>query len=167
MNSKLADLLGRISHGVYVVGVAAEGHCNAFTAAWVMQVSFDPPMVALSINPAHSSYRLLQQGRNFTINVLSSDQLDLAQHFGQPARIDKLAAVAWQPAPGGAPVLEQALAWLECRLVAEMDAGDHRLVTGTVVAGQVRTPGAAPLLYRDTGAMDGSAALYPTHFPAS
>lgn len=166
MNSSLAELFGRITHGVYVIGVAAGERRNAFTAAWVMQTSFDPPMVALSINPAHASFRLLERGRNFTVNVLADDQLDLAAHFGRPASADKLAGLNWRPAPGGAPILQDALAWLDCRLDAITDAGDHRLVTGVATGGSIQRAGSQPLLYRDTGALDGSAALYPAAFPA-
>ena len=63
---------------------------NAFTAAWVMQVSFDPLLLALSINPRHSSYGLLKESRAFSINVLKKGQLDLAGHYGQPASADKI-----------------------------------------------------------------------------
>ena len=78
-----------------MVGVAHGEVRNAFTAAWVMQVSFDPLLLALSINPHHSSYRLLKEGRAFSVNVLKKDQLDLADHYGRPARADKLALTEW------------------------------------------------------------------------
>jgi flavin reductase (DIM6/NTAB) family NADH-FMN oxidoreductase RutF len=165
VSSPLPELLGRITHGVYVIGVSAGERRNAFTAAWVMQASFDPPMVVLSINPSHSSFQLLEQGRSFTINVLAEDQLELAAHFGQPASADKLAGLRWSPAPGGAPILPEASAWLDCRVGAMMEAGDHRLITGIVTAGAIQQPESSPLLYRDTGALDGSASLYPADFP--
>jgi hypothetical protein len=68
---------------------------NAFTAAWVMQASFDPLLLALSINPRHSSHDLLKQGRAFSVNVLKNGQLELAAHFSGPARADKLALTGW------------------------------------------------------------------------
>ena len=61
MTSSIAALFRTLTQGVYVVGVAHGDKRNAFTAAWVMQVSFDPPLLALSINPTHSSYRLLKE----------------------------------------------------------------------------------------------------------
>ena len=76
----------RLTQGVYVVGVAHGETRNAFTAAWVMQVSYDPLLLALSINPNHSSYRLLKEGRSFSVNVLKKGQLDLADHYGRPSR---------------------------------------------------------------------------------
>ena len=58
------------------MGVAHGETRNAFTAAWVMQVSYDPLLLALSINSNHSSYRLLKEGRSFSVNVLKKGQLD-------------------------------------------------------------------------------------------
>ena len=83
-------LFKQISHGVYVVGVSDGTHQNAFTAAWVMQVSFNPPLLAISINPEHYSYQLLQAGGVCTVNVLGQDQHAIAEHFGCSAN-DKMA----------------------------------------------------------------------------
>jgi len=55
MSGSVASLFQRLTQGVYLVGVSHEDRRNAFTAAWVMQVSFDPLLLALSINPRHSS----------------------------------------------------------------------------------------------------------------
>ena len=95
MSGSVAALFQRLTQGVYVVGVAHGEVRNAFTAAWVMQVSFDPLLMALSISPHHSSYRLLKEGRAFSVNVLKKGQLDLAEHFGRPAGAEKLAAIEW------------------------------------------------------------------------
>ena len=86
MSVSIAALFQRLTQGVYVVGVAHGEARNAFTAAWVMQVSFDPLLLALSINPHHSSYGLLKEGRAFSINVLKKSQLDLAGYYGRPTK---------------------------------------------------------------------------------
>ena len=87
MSRSIAALFQRLTQGVYVVGVAHGAVRNAFTAAWVMQVSFDPLLLTLSINPHHSSYQLLKEGRAFSVNVLKKGQLYLAEHYGQPATL--------------------------------------------------------------------------------
>jgi flavin reductase (DIM6/NTAB) family NADH-FMN oxidoreductase RutF len=74
----LDDLFKYISHGVYVIGVSNGEHQNAFTAAWVMQVSFKPPLLAISINPEHYSYQLLLASGVCTVNVLGEGQLLLS-----------------------------------------------------------------------------------------
>ena len=91
-----------------MIGVANGEERNAFTAAWVMQVSFDPLLLALSINPQHSSYRLLKEGGTFSVNVLKHGQLDLAARFGDPARDDALSDGDWTMGRIGLPVLETA-----------------------------------------------------------
>ncbi|MBA3497918.1 MAG: flavin reductase [Gemmatimonadales bacterium] len=159
----VADLFRRLTAGVYVVGVADGERRNAFTAAWLTQVSFEPLLLALSVNPGHASYPLLVGGGGFTVSVLSRDQLHLARHFGtRSAReTDKLAGIAWRPGRSGAPILTQAVAFLECRITQRVRAGDHEIVLASPVAGEVLLPDAIPLTYADTGELDGSRELYP------
>ena len=103
-----------------------------------MQVSFDPLLLALSINPHHSSYGLLKESRAFSVNVLKKGQLDLAAHYGGPARPDnKLALTEWTTGRLGAPLLLESLAWFECQVVVEHPAGDHVLVLGKVIDGKL------------------------------
>jgi flavin reductase (DIM6/NTAB) family NADH-FMN oxidoreductase RutF len=164
MSDSIAALFQRLTQGVYVVGVADGESRNAFTAAWVMQASFDPLLLALSINPRHSSYELLKLGRVFSVNVLKKGQLELAAHFGRPARADKLALTEWTTGRTGAPLLREALAWFECRMESEHPAGDHVLVLGKVIDGKLLDPKAEPMAYRETGAMDRASALFPDVF---
>lgn len=162
-SNDMAELFRRISCGVYVIGAATNGSRNAFTAAWLMQVSFDPLLLVLSINPDHGSSGMIEQSRLFTVSVLKSDQLELARHFGKRAvdGANKLDGIAWRPGIGGAPVLEESLAWFNCKVTDMHPAGDHRLVIGEVVGGAILDAQATPLLYAQTGDMDGSSRLYP------
>ena len=164
--NEITELFRRLTSGVYVVGVAGGEQRDAFTAAWVMQTSFDPLLLALSINPEHASYPLLHAGRGFTVNVLKQGQLDLARRFGTRSGRDedKLEGIRWRPGRNGAPILEEALAYFDCELAGRTPAGDHELVLGRVTGGKILDPDAAPLTYADTGDMDGSSALYPRSF---
>ncbi len=164
MKKDLALLFRQLTHGVYVVGVTHKKKDNAFTAAWVMQVSFNPLLLALSIHPGHSSYEMLTEGRAFSVNVLPANREDLAQRFGQPATIDKLADVKWHRGKTGAPILDDAMAYFDCEFSHGCPAGDHVLVVGHVVDGAVLDPDALPMNYRDTGDMDGSSRFYPDDF---
>lgn len=159
-------LLHKLTNGVYVVGVAHQGSQNAFTAAWITQVSFDPVMLALSISRKHASFSMLKASACFTVNVLREDQLDLARHFGTQSGRDvaKLAQTRWSPSPLGAPILLDALAYLECRMTESFATGDHELIVGQVVGGTIFAPDARPLRYADTGNMDGGEAIFPSGF---
>jgi flavin reductase (DIM6/NTAB) family NADH-FMN oxidoreductase RutF len=163
MSNAIGDLFRKLTLGVYVVGVAHGVRRDAFTAAWVMQVSFDPLLLALSINPENASYPLLRGGRSFAVNVLKREQLDLARRLGTRSGRDedKLTGVAWHPGRTGAPILEEALAYFDCELTQSLPAGDHELVLGRVMEGRILAPDALPLTYAETGNMDGSSALYP------
>jgi flavin reductase (DIM6/NTAB) family NADH-FMN oxidoreductase RutF len=151
-------LVKQINHGVYVIGVGKGERQNAFTAAWVMQVSFDPLMLAISINPKHYSYQLMQESCVCTVNVLGQGQAAIAEHFGRSAP-DKMAGFQWRQAETGAPVLAESLAYFDCRVSHYADAGDHKIAVCSVVAAATLNHG-RPLLYNQTGDMDGSSELY-------
>ena len=160
------ELFRRLSTGVYVVGVAHQGRLNAFTAAWITQVSFDPLLVAISVNPKNLSYSLMRESGAFVLNMLKQDQLELARHFGtrSGADLNKLAGQRWRPGTLGAPILEDAAAYLECRVTKSIPAGDHEIVLGTPVGGEVIDDTAELMMYAQTGDLDGSSELYPRTF---
>jgi flavin reductase (DIM6/NTAB) family NADH-FMN oxidoreductase RutF len=151
-------LFKQISHGVYVIGVSAGELQNAFTAAWVMQVSFNPPLLAISINPEHYSYQLLLASGVCTVNVLGQDQYAIAEHFGCSAK-DKMAGFQWQKSETGAQILSESLAYFDCQVSHYTDAGDHKIAVCKVIAAARLNTG-RPLLYNQTGDMDGSSGLY-------
>lgn len=162
----MGRLFGCISRGVYVVGVCEGDRCNAFTAASVNQLSYTPLLLGIAVNPSHVSYAMMERAGQFSVNVLHSDQLDLAMRFGRKAADaeNPLESILWQPGAGGAPLLNDAMAYFECRTVSLHEAGDHRWFIARVINGEVRDAHANPLLYRDTGNMDGAQALFPDHF---
>jgi flavin reductase (DIM6/NTAB) family NADH-FMN oxidoreductase RutF len=164
--NQIEELFRHLTLGVYVVGAAHNERRDAFTAAWVMQVSFNPLLVALSINPQNASYALVTESQAFTVNVLKRGQFELARRFGTRSGRDynKLADLRWHPGRGGAPILDDALAYFDCDVTARHPAGDHELIVGRVVGGRITDPSAAPMMYRETGDMDQSADLYPKQF---
>ncbi len=166
MSDAPLELLRRLTNGLYIVGVAHGDQRGAFTAAWITQVSFDPLLLALSINPTHASYPLLTAAGVFSVSILRRGQVELARHFGTRSgrAVDKLAGQRWQAALEGAPVLLDAAAYLECRVITRHAAGDHELVLAQVVGGRVLAPEALPMTYAETGNLDGSAELYPPSF---
>jgi len=160
---EVRDLFRRLSMGVYVVGVSHNGRANAFTAAWITQVSFDPLLVALTVNPHNFSHSLLTASGAFAISVLKQGQLELARRYGTRSGRDedKLAGQRWRPTASGAPVLLDAAAWLDCRVLEAVTVGDHELVVAQVTGGEIFDRTAEPLIYAETGDLDGSTELYP------
>lgn len=145
--------LRKIPHGVYIVGVAQDAQLNAFTATWFTQVSFTPPLVALGIKKDSHSFDMIKSGRVFSVNLLGKDQKSVAEHFVKPATVvgEKLKDVPHHIGKTGAPVLDEAIAYVECevREIAN-ERGDHALIIGEVVeAGVHRDEPALTLV--DTG----------------
>ncbi len=159
MIENASALFNKITHGVYVIGVSDGKEQNAFTAAWVMQVSFAPPLLAFSINPEHYSYKLLQAGKVCTVNVLGQDHLAIAAHFGQSGVKEKMTTYSWREGKTVAPVLSDSLAYFDCKLSHVADAGDHKIVVCEVIDA-VELNSGWPLLYWQTGNMDASRELY-------
>jgi len=155
----IESVLPLITQGVYVVGVADGEKSNAFTAAWVMQVSFSPVLLAISINPEHYSYQLLKKGGVCSVNVLTQEQTQIAAHYGLSGIKDKMSMGTWAVAKTGAPVLQEGLAYFDCKVSHEVSAGDHQIVICEVLEARKINVG-TPMLYGDTGNMDNSTELY-------
>jgi len=148
-----------ISQGVYVISVNNGEQKNAFTAAWVMQVSFDPLLICFSINPEHHSYKLLKEGAVCCISVLDNEQYVIADHFGKSNIKDKMDGYSWYETETKAPALSESLAYFDCRVDHYSDAGDHKLVVCQVIDAAILNEG-DPMLYGDTDDMDNSSELY-------
>jgi flavin reductase (DIM6/NTAB) family NADH-FMN oxidoreductase RutF len=166
MNQEIVALFRHLTLGVYVVGVAHGAERDAFTAAAVMQASYQPLILAIAINPEHASYPIMRAGRSFAISVLAQNQMDLARRFGTntPPGTDKMNGVSWRVARRGAPFLSQAIAFFECAVKDDIPAGDHHIILGQVLDGAVLNSTGTPMKYVDTHNLDDSAALYPASF---
>lgn len=141
-------VLGRLTYGLYALTVKHEGDEHGITANWVTQASFDPPMVAVAVGSTSKTIELLRDAHHFAINVLHEGQRDLAAKLGRASggASQKLKGIKTKPAPvSGAPVLSDALGWVECRVVATLPSGDHTLVLGEVVGAGVENEGMKPL----------------------
>jgi flavin reductase (DIM6/NTAB) family NADH-FMN oxidoreductase RutF len=139
-------------HGVYVVTTRVGDKINGMTAAWVSQVSLKPLLVMVSIAPPRYSHTLIKESGIFAINVLTSDQVDLGKRFGYKSgrKIDKFAGLDTLAAASGAPVLPQAYAYLDLKLVHTFAAGDHTLFVGEVMDAKILHPQGRPLIFKKT-----------------
>ncbi len=139
-----------IPQGVFVITAKAGDKKNGMTAAWVSQVSFRPRLLSVSIAPQRYTYQLIKDSGFFAINVLGEGQVDLAKHFGFKSgrEVDKFAEVEHFLAQKGSPILKEAIAYFECKLVSICEAGDHALFLGEIVDHQVLREGVSPLIFR-------------------
>jgi len=148
---ELRSLMRLFPAGACVVGVDAHGDRIAATVGSLVSLSLEPPLVGISIGRDLSLHELLRSARAFGVSILRGDQADTAAHFarGTPP-IVLWQGVAMRDGVTGAPLLAEALAWIECRVWAEYAAGDHTFFVGEVVALEEGDPGPG-LVYREHG----------------
>jgi flavin reductase (DIM6/NTAB) family NADH-FMN oxidoreductase RutF len=147
----LRSLMRLFPAGVSVVGADAHGDRIAVTMGSLISLSLDPPLVGISVGRDLALHELLRTAGAFGVSILRGDQADLAARFARGAPpIILWHDVALRESVTGAPLLAEALAWIECRIWAEYDAGDHTLFVGEVVALDEGEPGSA-LVYREHG----------------
>jgi flavin reductase (DIM6/NTAB) family NADH-FMN oxidoreductase RutF len=147
-------VLRHFAYGLYAVTVSHSGEEHAITANWMTQASFEPPMVAVAVENTSRTIGLIRDARYFVVSVFQEGQRDLAGKLARSSAStpNKLKGVKTKPAPtSGAPVLVDALGWLECRLVATLPAGDHTLVLGEIVEAGSEHPDAKPLTLPQAG----------------
>ena len=128
-------VLRTFTYGLYAISCADGGEVNIFTANWLTQVSFEPPLLALSVENDSKSLPMILRSRIFTVNVLRSGQRELAGKLGKSAIFhpDKLAGIAFELGANGCPILNEALAWVACEVQHTIEAGDSTLLLAEVV----------------------------------
>ncbi len=149
-NRVMHEILRQIPYGLYVVGVRGNGDLNAMTASWVTQCSFDPPLLLVAVRRPSRSYELIKSGKVFSLNILDRKERKLVRLLEPPSRSagDKLGKVGHVEEDTGAPILRHAFAFLECKVRAIYEPGDHALVVGEVVHAVSRSRG-DPLMCSD------------------
>lgn len=142
------DALRHFPAGVTLVTIRVGEIVHGLTVSAFASVSPEPPLVAVMIDHRHRAHQLLETpGAVFAVNVLAEEQAALSDRFAWTADEDRFAAGRWGRALTGAPVLEDALAWLDCSVHSRHAAGSHSLYIGQVEASAVPRPGEAPLVY--------------------
>jgi flavin reductase (DIM6/NTAB) family NADH-FMN oxidoreductase RutF len=139
----------RFPAGVAVLTVDVEGERLGLTVGSLVSLSLEPPLVGVAVSRQAAMHELLRRADSFALSLLAAGQEDVAQHFarGVPP-IALWHGVATKLGAAGAPLLEGALGWLECRMATEHEAGDHTLFVGEVLGAERGAP-TAPLVHLD------------------
>ncbi|MEU7133311.1 flavin reductase family protein [Streptomyces sp. NPDC046261] len=134
-------------HAAGVAVITAQGDRPAgFTATSLTSVAAEPPLVSFGVGTGSSSWPVLASAGHVGVHILGEHQRELAATFARSGADRFAAPTRWYTGPHGVPVLEGVLAWMVCRVVARVPAGDHRLVLAEAVAGDPSGDG-RPLLY--------------------
>ena len=148
--NRFRRVLGHYPTGVSVVtGTSADGAPVGLAVGSFTSVSLDPPLVAFLPAQSSSSWPKIEAAGTFCVNILAADQEPVCRAFATPG-VDKFAGLNWRPAASGAPILDGAVAWIDCSLQAVHEAGDHLIVIGRVQALEIARP-TLPLLFFQGG----------------
>ncbi|MXM64344.1 flavin reductase [Streptomyces sp. HUCO-GS316] len=142
----LRSVFRRHAAGVAVITAHGDGGPVGFTATSLTSVSAEPPLLSFSIGTGSSSWPAVAESDHVGVHILGEHQQDLAATFARSGADRFGAPTAWREGPEGVPVLDDVLAWLVCRVMGRVPAGNHRIVLAEVVHGDPAGPG-RPLLY--------------------
>ncbi len=144
--ARFRQVLGHFATGVTVVAVANEGQPVGLAVGAFCSLSLDPPLVLFCPDRGSSTFPAIREAGVFCVNILSKDQEDICRVFAGKGP-DKFRGIGWKPAGSGSPIIHDALAWVDCRVDAIHDAGDHFIVVGRVLDLGLDQERAGPLLF--------------------
>jgi flavin reductase (DIM6/NTAB) family NADH-FMN oxidoreductase RutF len=134
---EIGKALGKIPSGVGILTAKSGSQETGMLASWFQQVAFEPPMILISVNKTRPILELISASRHFTLNLFHTNQKDLFAHFGKGFEKGREAftGLSVTRKKSGNAILSDALAYLECEVTANLDAGDHVVFLGKVLDG--------------------------------
>ena len=149
-----AEALHLMSNGVYVLTATVTDMAHAATVTWASQVSFQPALVLVALRRNSHLAQAVRKAHRFALNIMGDDQSEIVaryfEHYTGPLEGGLGSASSFRLTLGKCPLLNDALGWLECKLVAEPPSpGDHALMLGEVTGAGIRRQG-RPMVLRDT-----------------
>ncbi len=143
--TELRRVMGHFPTGVTVVTtISKAGKLYGLTANSFTSVSLVPPLVLVCVDKRADCYPCFEQSKCYTVNFLADDQEDISRRFATTG-VDKFEGVGYRIGANQAPILTGALAYLECKVVAAYEGGDHTIYLGEIE--QAETREAKPLLF--------------------
>lgn len=138
------SLMASFASGVTVVTTMHNGRPSGLTVSAFASLSADPRLVLVSIDKRVTTHDILTESGAFAVNILAEHQADVSTRFA--AKVDdKFAGLSYRLGAHGQPLLEDTLAYIECRTAAQLPGGDHTIFVGEVLDGGARE--GRPLLY--------------------
>lgn len=135
-------VLWSLPSGLYVVGSRADSKRNLMTANWITQVSFDPKLVAVGVEKSALTHELISESQVFAISTVSREDRAIVRKFTKPVEVDgnTLNGFPFHDGVTGAPILDQAPAYLDCEVRQSVEVGNHTLFIGEVVDAGFQAP---------------------------
>ncbi|MEO6652703.1 MAG: flavin reductase family protein [Ilumatobacteraceae bacterium] len=144
----------KIPNALALVGSRAGDEWNAMTTSWISQLSMEPVLIGVGVDNDAVTHRLISEGGSFTVNLWSADDTRVFVKFSKPATFDgdamTLNGRAVHAGVTGAPVFDEAIAFVDCTVRQHLDLGTHTLFVGEIVGAGVRDDEARSASMSDT-----------------
>ncbi|BFM40268.1 diflavin flavoprotein [Synechocystis sp. LKSZ1] len=153
-SARAEQALGRLVGSLCIVTTQQGDVKGAMLASWVSQATFSPPGLTLAVAKERAIESLLYKNSNFVLNILAEgEHLGLMKHFLKPfgPGADRFEGIETETAQNGAPILKQALAYLECRVQDRLECGDHWVLYAATERGQLLQEGVTAIHHRKSG----------------
>lgn len=146
------QVMWKIPNALALIGSRSGDEWNGMTASWVTQVSMDPVLIGVAVDNKALTHRLISEGGSFSVNLWSAEDTRVFVKFSKPAvrEDNRLNDRAVRQERTGAPVFEEAVAWLDCAVRQAIDFGTHTLFVGEVVDAGINDPDARAAAIGDT-----------------
>lgn len=142
----------KIPNALALIGSRAGNERNGMTASWITQLAMEPVLIGVGIDNTAVTHRLISDGGSFTVNLWDAEDTRVFVKFSKPATDDgdSLNGRPVRAATTGAPVFDEALAWMDCEVRHSLDLGTHTLFIGEVVDGGLQDDEATAAQMSDT-----------------
>ena len=133
-------LTWKIPNALALIGSRSGEERNGMTASWISQLSMEPVLIGVSVENTAVTHRLISEGGSFTVNLWDAEQTRVFVKFSKPAAYadGTLNGRPVREATTGAPVFDEAIAWLDCEVRHALDLGTHTLFVGELVDGAIK-----------------------------
>jgi flavin reductase (DIM6/NTAB) family NADH-FMN oxidoreductase RutF len=143
-------VLWTMPSGLFIVGSRAGDRRNGMTCNWTTQLGFDPKLVGVSVEKDAVTHQLISEGRVFALCIVDREDRAIVRKFTKPVEVDlearTLNGFPFHDGVSGAPILDQAVAYVDCELRSTVDVGSHSLFIGEVVDAAFQKDEEAPVL---------------------
>ena len=142
----------KLPNALALVGSAANGERNGMTTSWITQLSMEPVLIGVGIDNSAVTHRLIREGGSFTVNLWDSEETRPFVKFSKPAVFEDgaLNGRAVHDGVTGAPIFDEAIAWMECEVRQAHDLGTHTLFIGELVDAAILDDEKRPAAMTDT-----------------
>ncbi len=144
-------ILWTMPYGLYIVGSRSGERRNGMTLYWATLMSFDPKLLGIAVEDAAFTRELIGEGGVFSLNILDREDRAIVRKFTKPVDVDleakTLNEIPFHDGVTGAPILDQAVAYVDCEVRQSVDTGGgHTLFIGEIVDAGFQKPEDTPVL---------------------